>query len=409
MIKDTDSKNSILLLVDGLRPSMLGPYGNTWFDTTRLNQLASESLVFEQCISDSPDVQLGLRGILQGTHACGQKTGEIYLPQALVENGDVATLVTDDATKYADYHDCFSQIIEVEVSEAGGLAVDISETQMASFFATATETLQQMDQPGMLLLDCSGFVNCWDAPYSYREELSDPEDPTPSKSSAVPAMQFNAAADDPDQLLEYQTAYGGQIYVFDELLRILLAEIDQSRWASSALFCLASTRGFPLGEHGVVGFYRPVLYNESSQVPLIIRWPISSRRLGRSHQIVQPGSLFQLFSQWHNVDIGVRSQFAQIEPDHLLADKQNMAAVMNCQLEGANHFAIQTASWKYLAGASRQLFVKPDDIWEYNDVAELCQQVAEELDEQLVCAVGKLKDGGTPKFRLQDALAFGVE
>jgi len=47
-------QNAIVLVIDRLGPGMMGPYGNTWLDTPHLNRLASESLLFEYALADSP-------------------------------------------------------------------------------------------------------------------------------------------------------------------------------------------------------------------------------------------------------------------------------------------------------------------------------------------------------------------
>lgn len=402
-------RNSIVLLADGLRPSVLGPYGNTWFDTTRINQLASQSLVFEQCISDSPDVQLGLRGILKGIHACDKRATEYNLLNGLVQSGVGATLVTGRVEKFSDFQNDFSEIYEVECPAPTKLANDISQTYLAGFFAAATDAIKAMNGPGSLILDCDGLTQAWDAPYLYREQLADPDDPEPSSRAEVPAMEFVEAVDDPDQLLDFQIAYGSQIRLFDELLEIALQEIDQSKWGREALFCLTATRGFPLGEHGVVGFYRPTLYNECAQVPMLIRWPGALRRSGRSGQLIQPGSVFDFLADWHALKVPYRSPFPKIDPDVLMANKREMAVVGRSEVEDVIQYSLQTASWKYLSGTSRQLFVKPDDIWEFNDVSDLCSQVANDLELQLTSAIEHLTEGRIQDFELSDALAFGVE
>ena len=50
------NRNAIVIAVDGLRASALGAYGNTWHPTAALDRLASESLVFDWLIADSPQL-----------------------------------------------------------------------------------------------------------------------------------------------------------------------------------------------------------------------------------------------------------------------------------------------------------------------------------------------------------------
>lgn len=46
--------NLVVLVIDGLQPAYLGPYGNTWVNTPAWNQLAAASLLLERCWLDAP-------------------------------------------------------------------------------------------------------------------------------------------------------------------------------------------------------------------------------------------------------------------------------------------------------------------------------------------------------------------
>ncbi len=415
--KPQPPNSSILLIADGLRPSMLGPYGNTWFDTVYVNQLASESLLFEQAITDTPDGPDALAGILHGQHCLDQPglTRNPHLANCAGMTGVESVLVTAAPEKNFGASDVFDRVIEVELPKDRGLATEIAGTQLATFFAAAVDLVQQTSQPTFLVLDCPGFFTAWDAPYSYRLELAEEDDPDPTKIVDRPNQQFNAATDDPDQLLDCQMAYGGQVMLFDQLLGILLGEIDRSGWARQALFSLTATRGYPLGEHGVVGFYRQILHAESVHVPLMIRWPAGLEICGRSQRLVQPGSLYSLFRAWHsNSDDSsdaesIPTMFPEICQSDWMPDQAGTAVISKCNCIESEKFAIQTHSWKYMAGSARQLFVKPDDQWEFNDVAELCPQIAGSLQVQLEHGIDSLSRGQMPLFQLADELAFGIE
>jgi len=50
------SRVLIVLIVDGLRARALGAYGNTAYETPALDQLASESLLFDRVLGESTDL-----------------------------------------------------------------------------------------------------------------------------------------------------------------------------------------------------------------------------------------------------------------------------------------------------------------------------------------------------------------
>ena len=197
MEPDSTGRCAILMIVDGLRPSALGPYGNTWFDTHSFNQLASKSLVFEQCITDCPDPMLGFNGLISGQHCC--TTAEDYSnPFDEISKGGVESVLITDSDRSSDIHERFEKVIEVESNSNSKPAPDVSETGLANFFALAIQAIREIDQPVFLVLECSGLAGCWDAPMHLREQLRDEEDPDPLDLVVPPKLQFNEAADDPD-------------------------------------------------------------------------------------------------------------------------------------------------------------------------------------------------------------------
>lgn len=405
-------RSTIILLADGLRPSSLGPYGNTWFDTHFINRLASESLLFEQCISDTPDIQLGIRGILGGQHCCGRESRHSELLQRLKETEVQSHLFTSCRGRVSNIESEFDRVVEISLPENEVLCADLTDTCLANYFAATIEQIRELSGPCLLVLDCPAFSLYWDAPYPYRSNLADDEDPTPSDFALPPSLQFNVTADDPDRLLDFQTAYNAQVTLFDQMVGLLLDEVRQNQWLSDGLFCLTSTRAFPLGEHGVVGYYRPILHSELLKVPAFVRYPENQKCFGRSQQLVQPGSLYELICQWQmgdGIQVEHPSAFPSIDKDNWLAQKRTAGVVSKCRLDDLDFCALQTYAWKYISGPAGKLYVKPDDIWEYNDASELCPDVFQSIHHELTGALVMLADGVRPEFDLPDALAFGVE
>ena len=62
-------RRAIVIVIDRLGSGFLGPYGNTWIETPALNELASESVLFEDAIADSNDLTLLYRSYWSGVHA----------------------------------------------------------------------------------------------------------------------------------------------------------------------------------------------------------------------------------------------------------------------------------------------------------------------------------------------------
>ena len=61
--------NAICLVFDRLHAGYVGAYGNSWIDTPWLDRLASQSLLLDCALVDSPDLERLYRSYWQGWHA----------------------------------------------------------------------------------------------------------------------------------------------------------------------------------------------------------------------------------------------------------------------------------------------------------------------------------------------------
>jgi arylsulfatase A-like enzyme len=219
----------------------------------------------------------------------------------------------------------------------------------------------------------------WDAPLELQEELlaRDEGDPPPADVLDPPDLRLDGSSD-PDAAFRWSCAYAAQVMALDACLEGLCATIDaagRERW----LVVLLGVRGFPLGEHGRVGGVDGRLYTEQLHVPLIWRLADGSRKLARSGQLVSHTDLPPALLAAAN------GELFTTEHDALFA------------VGPAGERSIRTADWSFLAKPcspdqqtgedfSCQLFVRPDDLWEANDVSALCREETESLLARLRAA-----------------------
>jgi arylsulfatase A-like enzyme len=172
--------------------------------------------------------------------------------------------------------------------------------------------------------------------------------------------------------------------VLDECCETLLGAVDSADPANQWLVSLIGARGYPLGEHRRVGGIDPRLYGEQLHVPWLIRFPDNAGRLGRSGQLTSHADLApSLVDSVHGTS--VRALTTTARPpwrDALLATS------------AAGHRALRTAEWclrqepdPQSEQITTELFVRPDDRWEANDVAKLCSEVVETLANRLNAAL----------------------
>jgi arylsulfatase A-like enzyme len=388
--------NVLVIVVDGLRASALGAYGNTSYATPALDRFAAESLLVDWCFAPSPDLPDIYRALWQPRHSAQDPT-TAALPHLFSEAGYTTTLVTDDHSlvTYTCAKD-FDEIIQVASSLAAGSTAErakvSSETELARAFSAATEQVGEVrhDKPRLVWLHARGMYGPWDAPIDLQESLRGEGDPS-SIESIVPPNILTNSADHPDAAFRYACAYAAQVMVLDDCVDCLL-DATNTRPGDEWLVTLLGARGFPLGEHGRIGGVDPRTHVEQLQVPWLIRFPDKLGQLSRVEALTSHLDLFPTMVEWMGRgDKTDRSAFdgTSILPLASCAGTLWRNATISTS---ASARSIRTAAWCLREDLTREegtasngvtevseLYVRPDDRWEANDVAKLCPEVVEEL------------------------------
>lgn len=359
---------AVILVVDGLGAKHLGPYGNTWIETPALNHLAAESLVLNNVCIPFANPWKSLDAMWRGATALGPSLPALKdqnLLSWLASKNTVTQLLTDDPD-LTDQQLVAQFTHQTDIDPAGGirLADEWDETHTASFFAQAVSAIEQLSENSMLWLHTRGLGNPWDAPYEYRSRFADEEDPEPSGSAQVPNLQLDPDYD-PDTLHEIQCGMAGQVTLIDRCVGVLLQVLQDA--PDDILFVLTSLRGFPLGEHLTVGWHEVPLYHELMHVPAIVRYPRGEHSMRRWQGIGELRDLTEIICQWFC--------------------NQNMIAEPERQFSlcrSAEEVVLRTPAWQLRFAESiadelspANLFLKPDDQNEVNDVASRCDEVVQ--------------------------------
>src|SRR5262249_32323224 len=157
-------------------------------------------------------------------------------------------------------------------------------------------------------------------------------------------------------------------------------------------FILTGSCGLALGEHGYVGEHRAWLHEEIVHVPLIVRQPGAADAGLRINSLTQPVDLLPTIvdilglppadADDHNLVPLIRGEQEQVR-NHACS-----GLALGYSVEGS----IRTAGWALLLPLSTppedpprspQLFVKPDDRWEVNDVRQHHLELADEMEQTL--------------------------
>ncbi len=400
--------NAIILVVDRLHAGYVGAYGNTWIETPWLDRLASQATVFDQCLIESPDLEGFCRSCWLGRHPLCPSDGQGPLPRRLADAGVATALLTDDpAIARHRLARTFDAVVRLDVPEFPQVADQIEETHLAGSFARIVDWLEAAREPFLLWCHLTGLGGPWDAPLAFRLRYAEGDDPDPPDSADVPCRMLEEDYD-PDQLLGVSQAYAGQVTLLDVCLGALLEFLDESPLRNDTSLALVSARGFPLGEHRRVGAYDDALYGELVHAPFVMRFADLSGEAVRSPAFVQPADLYPTLLDCWGIAGPPAPTAASLMP--LIREEAESVRDRLCIVNQAGQRAIRTPAWYLRDGDPPELFRKPDDRWEVNDVSDRCEQVVDLLRKTLAACEDSFRQGGTADLPpLDELLVAGLE
>ena len=363
----------ICLMMDRLSVGMLGAYGNTWIGTPCFDRLAFGSILADQMLLTSPTL-----GDFYDSVWRGESEPSVSISESCAARGLDTLLVTDEMSLAVKD----SGFTNVSMIEPGSFA-DNQFTETEKFFSAAADHLTTLNAPTFVWLHTKCLADNWDAPYAMREWYAAEDDPPPPNSQVAPHF-YTGPETDPDELLGWAQAYAAQISHWDQCLGQLVALIDSHSVFKDALLIVGGCRGFPLGEHRAVGqgtHESPDcdLYSELLHLPLLCRIP-GGPSAGRLGQLMQPEDLFNILHLW--------MQQSTEAPRETLADflehtKEFRSTVISQHESGS--WSVRTPAWflqsRNDTGNTKELYFKPDDRWEVNNVAERCNDIVGAIEQ----------------------------
>lgn len=379
--------NLIVIVVDGLHAGMVGAYGNSWIHTRRCDQLACDSLLLDQAYVDSPSLHQAYRALwfaAPATRPDGRLDPARSFPQLLSKAGWHTALLTDAAEVAAlAQPGAFVEQRYLEPATEPRSAEEVAATQTGQLFQAAAQWLAAAPQPFALWLHARAFHGPWDAPLELRHRFADEEDPEPPTFVDVPDLWLPADYD-PDQLLGITHAYAGQVLALDESLGGFLDAVDHADLSATTQVTLVSPRGFALGEHLRVGKCDEALFNEVAQLVWLMRFPDGLGKLARTQALVQLADLPGTLLDWLGLDrreLGIGHASSLLD---VVAGRADELRDRLCLISRHDR-ALRTSAW-YLRephAGPVELYTKPSDRWEVNEVGRLLPEIVSGLQAAL--------------------------
>jgi arylsulfatase A-like enzyme len=303
------------------------------------------------------------------------------------------------------------------------------------------ERARSKTEPFLLWLDLFSPHGPWDPPEPFREQyvtvepdefetgeegelVEDPEEPAGDDIDIddvatlidVPAGAVGDVLSEAELFLLRRT-YAGTVTYVDHCLGELFRAMGRLGRMEDTYVIFTSDQGEPLGEHGLVRRFRPWLYEELIHTPLIMRLP-GGRRGGNRHQaIVQTVDLLPTIVS----ALGLKPIEGDEMPhghDLLPLVRGELGKVREYACLGMDlaEFAIRTHLWHLILPIEidpeeprgTELYRKPEDRWDQNNVIDQHVEIAEHLELALRRFVEQLRSGGTEELPpLRDLVRFG--
>ena len=250
----------------------------------------------------------------------------------------------------------------------------------------------------------------WEVPDEFLEPYftDEPaaEDELDEEEEEQPAEPLEPLTDPPEGpvdpqddtlFLRLQSTYASAVTYLDAGIAEVLEALAGQPGAEEVVIVLTADCGLPLGEHGMVGLVRPWLYHERVHVPLILRLPGSAQSGRRVWALTQAVDLAPTLAELYGVSPGPAHGHSLLPLARGQAEQVRAYACSGAQIGEEIEWALRTHDWAFLLpvqveSRQPQLYVKPDDRWEVNDVLARHIEQAEALERTLrafVAAAGR--------------------
>jgi arylsulfatase A-like enzyme len=395
--------NVVVIVADALHAGYLGCYGNEWIETPHLDRLAAEAVVFDQHFADRPDAagaRLGWRAGRQ--HLPGADiplpSPRVSLPSVLRAAGVRTHLVRDgrqpDTTDFAAGWD-----------DVAALSAPADEDSLPPLLEECGRALGGLAgvEHTLLWVELPTLRPPWRVPDDYRwayfpETVRAQEDEDAGIAPAEPLEPLQDLAPgfvdpaDIDRIRQLQDSYAGAVTYLDAGIGAFLDRLRQTGQEDASCVIVTSDHGLALGEHGLTGPHRPWLHDELVHVPLLVRRPGRAEAGRRVLALTQSVDLLPTLLDLFGVPVPPVHGHGLLPLLHEEQATVRQYAVSGMQAGGAQEWALRTPAWAFLLPVRLpegdrtrrpQLYVKPDDRWEVNNVIQHHLELAEHLEQVL--------------------------
>jgi arylsulfatase A-like enzyme len=401
----------IVVSLNRCRLDYLGAYGAELAVTPHLDKLASEGVVFDQHYVD----QLGNGPTRRSWHGgCfGPVPSVEGLAQRLWQAGIATVLAGDERSPSRSTR--FAQGWERAMwVRRDRLEAMNQPTLIDGTLQTALDWIETHGEKDnwLVWVEIDALRPPWD-PMEYRKEpgedaaehhdegtalepeeegddaealKDDSEEMTIEPQFDLPAVWLGEEGPACGEIGRWQLAYSGVMMYVDDLIGQFMHLLTELKLMEETYILVTSDGGLAMGEHLQVGEVFPWLHEEVTHLPLILRLPQAEQRGRRVQQLTQPADLAVTVAELFGVPFTLpshgRSLLGAVKGQTLRRDY----LCGRGRKGDMEEWSIRTHQWHFLlprpstSHRGPQLYVKPDDRWEINNIVEQHLDIAEHLE-----------------------------
>jgi arylsulfatase A-like enzyme len=343
----TELINIIQIVSDTFRWDYLGCYGNEWIHTENIDRFAKDAIVFDKAyiaswptIPHRRDLFTGKYNFIESKWSFyGREPNlpwdEVILSDCLRKAGYLTMLIADTPHLVRDRHGFdrgfdgwlwirgqendryMTHPIAASKEKQEALSQqylrNISQRRFESDYFVA-QTMQESQkwleinykehEKFFMHVDTFDPHEPWDPPKWYVDMYA-PD----WEGETIPGMSYSEGRKtiaenlSDDELKQLRALYAGKVTLVDRWIGRFLQKIEDLGLFENTIIVFTSDHGTYLGEHNSIG-KTPVLYEEISHIPLIVRMPDSMECIkGRCNALVQPPDLMPTYLEIAKTEI----------------------------------------------------------------------------------------------------------
>lgn len=387
---------AIVLVLRGLHLGYVGCYGNAWIDTPGLDRLAAEGVVFDAHYAECPEGAAARRGWRTGNRPLSADPNFDLL--ALLRGRGVATHLILDAghplpAAFAEGWDAVQRVTP-EADENATLESALEAGRLALDNLAAREHW-------LLWFDLACLLPPWSIPADYLDPYfqapdADDEEETGDEIETLEPLLAPAPGPLPaptdESFLRLQSTFAGAVSYVDSAVGWLIEELQERALADETLLIVTSDHGQALGEHGMIGPCRPWLHDELIHLPLLMRLPGGAEAGRRVAALTQSSDLFPTLLNAFDIAAPPNLGYSLLPLARGEIEQIRSHVCCGLRLGEREEWALRTDTWSFLlpvaapaddVARTPQLYVKPDDRWEVNNVLQHHLELAERMEQTL--------------------------